>query len=99
MIKQCEICGRSFFAKRADARYCSSTCRVHKHRGYEMGPVPAVKPTYRMGVDDVNDVVMRAKGVVSDLSVASLCTDGPLSEKLGRAASGLRTLLDREGLL
>ena len=29
---ECIYCGQKFLAKRADARYCSSACRVKHHR-------------------------------------------------------------------
>jgi hypothetical protein len=32
-ILHCEVCGEEFTAKRSDARFCSSGCRVKSHRG------------------------------------------------------------------
>lgn len=33
----CWVCGKSFTAKRRDARFCSSTCRSAEHRGGQGG--------------------------------------------------------------
>jgi len=45
--RRCEWCGSLFAASRADARYCSTRCRVAAHRSAKSGK-PKPKPTRSM---------------------------------------------------
>lgn len=99
MIKRCEICGREFQAKRSTARYCSSTCRKRKERGYEfVGEILPPNPSIAMTADEVSDVVQRAHVAASDMSRASMMTAAPLCNRLGRAAKKIEDALRDEGL-
>ena len=59
------------------------------------GEVP-VEP--RMGMDEVEGVVLRAHQAAGDMSRASLFTQQPLSGALGRCAASFEDALAREGL-
>ncbi len=55
----CEVCGVEFKGKRADARYCSATCRQRAHRGVtDKKVLPPIRktrvtePTTSLGVTD-----------------------------------------------
>lgn len=41
-MRTCDQCGRSIVAKNAQARYCSTRCRVAAHRAAQREPIPAV---------------------------------------------------------
>ena len=40
--RQCQHCSGSLAGKRADARFCSASCRVNSHR-HEVGRVDAIR--------------------------------------------------------
>lgn len=72
---RCKICGKSFDASLARAKYCSSTCRSRAHRG-----VPALSQ-FRApfsATDDEDDLVA---AVIAELEAA-----GRRSSALGVAA-------------
>lgn len=41
LTRQCQHCGGSLAGKRADAKFCSATCKVNSHR-HKVGRVDAV---------------------------------------------------------
>lgn len=44
MQRHCDSCGITYEAKRANSRFCSSTCRIRSHRNGGSGKAPAVVP-------------------------------------------------------
>ena len=103
MIKNCEICGREFVAKRSTARFCSNRCRQRNARmrgeGYVfVGEVLPPDTTATMTDDEVSGIIQQAHITASDLSRASLYTPSPLCLKLKNVARKLEGALRGEGL-
>ena len=99
MIKSCEMCGREFYAKRSDARYCSGACRMRKARGEAyLGELKPPDTTASMNDDEVLSVIQQAHCTAADLSRASLYTPAPISLKLRNVARKLEGALRGEGL-
>jgi hypothetical protein len=46
----CQICGKSFEAKRSDARFCSVRCQVRAHRQRKVNP-PHEPKSYTIDID------------------------------------------------
>lgn len=72
MTKTCP-CGKSFTAKRSDARYCSSTCRSAAHQGRLVVLSATVDPD---ATDTASAIV---EAVRADLQ-ASGCLETPLGQ-------------------
>lgn len=99
MIKQCEICGREYAAKRSTSRFCSATCRSRAARGYAYtGELQPPEPSACMTDDEVLEVLQRAHVVASDLSRAAMLTPSPLCLKLRKIAKRIEDALRGEGL-
>ena len=99
MIKNCEICGREYVAKRSTAKYCSDRCRQMACRGSAFtGEVR--QPDVHLGLsqDEVLEVVTRAHDTASDLSRASMLTPAPLCRSLRNVSKKLSDALEAEGL-
>lgn len=101
-IKICEICGKAFTAKRKDAKFCSSACRT---RNYRNPPIkgPVFGESLRVSVcsmttEDLDGLALRAHGVASDFSFASLCVSGELADKFARVSTQIEQTLRNEGL-
>ena len=99
MIKNCEICGREFVARRSTAKYCSNRCRLANQRGGIVVGVPEQPNlTVSMGDDEVSGIIQQAHATASDLARASLYTPSPLCLKLRTVARKLEGALRGEGL-
>lgn len=62
-IFYCQYCKKPFEAKRLDAKYCSSTCRVKLHRDVKTGNGKtwhSVRQEYAQKAQDINSVSPQA---------------------------------------
>lgn len=81
MNKVCEICGREFEAKRADARYCSGTCQKQAKRAGNPVRDKLSRTESVTNVRDKSDVVRDNKADVRDNKFYDNLT-GPQAQKL-----------------
>ena len=99
MIKNCDICGKEFVAKRSTAKYCSNRCRLMAQRGVAYtGEIQQPDSKLCMTQEEVLEVVTRAHGTASDLSRASMFTPAPLCRSLRNVSKKLSDALEAEGL-
>jgi hypothetical protein len=54
MITLCAQCGKPFATGRTDARFCSATCRSHRHRG--ISPKPWAGPGWNRHLEPGRDL-------------------------------------------
>lgn len=94
MIKVCQICGRTFIAKRSDASCCSPACRMRKKRGAQFNGSSEKAPT----TDETLGVVDRAHAVAVDMSRLAMVSPVPLAERLMRISGKIEDALRNEGL-
>lgn len=97
-VRECEVCGAKFAARRSDARYCSATCRSRKHRGVAVVEPMAPRPRASMSAEEVLASVKAAHDAAADLSRASLHASAPLCLRLRAAAAKVEAALRGEGL-
>lgn len=106
IVKICEICGTTFLAKRKDAKCCSVTCRKRKqlwnskvaYLSEDVVSNEVVRIENKMTDGEILGVIQQAHHTVTDLSRASVCTQGELSKRLDRVSRGLKNLLEGEQL-
>lgn len=99
LIKNCEICGSEFVAKRSTAKYCSNKCRLMSQRGMPYtGEISSPDVRVSMSEDEIVAVVARAHDTASDLSRASMLTPAPLCRSLKTVSKKLSDALRTEGL-
>lgn len=99
MIKNCEICGREYVAKRSTAKYCSNRCRLMAQRGAVFtGEIEAPDVRVSMTQEEVLALVGRAHDTASDLSRASMLTPAPLCRSLKAISQKISDALRAEGL-
>ena len=99
MIKNCEICGREFVARRSTAKYCSDRCRQLACRCSAFtGEIEQPDVRVSLTQDEVIAVVTRAHDTASDLSRASMLTPAPLCRSLKAVSQKLSDALRAEGL-
>lgn len=98
MIKNCEVCGVQFIAKRSTARFCSNTCRQRNFKGSYVPDLGIPSVSIIMDTEEIQEIITNAHASASDLSRASQCTKPPLSHTLGRVAADFEESLRREGL-
>ena len=80
MEKVCNVCGRQFQAKRSDARYCGSSCRVAAHRervnaGKPKPRRPALPPLFESKLWEVGRNIERLTAMTKDDRFARLKKD------------------------
>ena len=99
MIKNCDICGKEFVAKRSTAKYCSNKCRLMAQRGIVyVGEIEAPDVRVSLSEEEILAVVGRAHDTASDLSRASMLTPAPLCRSLKAVSQKLSDALRAEGL-
>lgn len=99
MIKNCEICGAEYMARRSTAKYCSNRCKQVAKRGSTFhGEIEPSTARISLTDDEALSVVSRAHDTASDLSRASMLTPAPLCRSLKTVAQKLSDALKSEGL-
>lgn len=104
--KSCAYCGKTFYATRRDAKYCSKACKQIAYRGKKGGkdlkalagtakveaPVPANPEKAALAA------VMGVKSAIRMLDVASLAAKGESRTRYALLAQGLSDALRSVGL-
>ena len=89
-MKTCQRCGRSFEAKRSDAKFCGATCRSRNHVAPVELPVSKV-PSPSLVVDATRSELAEVGRESSALGLAALALARKLDE--GRdSAAGLASV-------
>jgi len=58
--KNCKYCNKQFYSQRADARFCSSTCRVHFHQNkYNKVSIYGIAERNSLNVLNINKNVLK----------------------------------------
>lgn len=99
MLKECQICGKEFAAKRSTAKYCSNACRCMAKRGVAYtGQIRRPELETRLDEAEILEVVTNAHHLASDMSRVAMFSPYPLSKKLNTVSSKISKALEKEGL-